>query len=67
MKDFYTVLIDDNRDEEALFVNFEDAERYIEKATSWDCRPNGGDYSEWYDPKTDRQYRIVECNEQGEY
>ena len=65
--EFYTVLVNGVHDEETLFVNFEDAERWVEKASSWDCRPQGGDYSEWYDPRTGRRYKIIECNEQGKY
>jgi len=65
--EFYTVLVDGVRDDETLFVNFEDAERWVEKASSWDCRPQGGDYSEWYDPRSGTTYKIVDCDDCGRF
>jgi len=67
MKEYYTVLVNGIRDEEALFVSHEDAERWVEKASSWDCRPDGGDYSTWHDSRTDTMYEIVDCDDCGEY
>ena len=65
--EFYTVLVNGLHDEETLFVGFEDAERWVEKASSWDCRPQGGYYSEWYDPRSGTTYKIVDCDDCGRF
>ena len=65
--EFYTILINGEQEWQFLFQEHSAAEKWIQERASWDCRPNGGDYSEWYDPKSGTTYKIVDCDDCGRF
>ena len=70
--EFYTVTIKPHGQTQFeptsyIFESFDEAIRYIEKGTSWDCRPREGRTDVWYDPATDWTYKIESCDDCGRF